>query len=257
MAKTNSAKRTGKSSRRRPPVVVPGRPKPWGLIAAAVAVVVFAVGVIGYAVNKNIEARPQDPAKLAAAATKIPDIVVKNFPSGQHSDQPIKYDSLPPFGGPHNPVWADCTGTVYDKPIRDESAVHALEHGSVWVTYSPDLPKNQVDTLKKLVEGKNYTLMSPYPGLKSAVSLQSWGHQLFVDSANDSRVKQFITDLRQNPQTTPEYGANCVNPEFKANPASPDQDGAQSLPPATAPSGTPAPTASGSSDASASPSAKP
>lgn len=251
MAKTNSAKRTGKSPRKRPPVVAPTRQKPWGLIAAAVAVVVFAVGVIGYAVNKNIEASPQDPGKLAAAAAKIPDIVVKDFPGGQHSDQAIKYDSLPPFGGPHNPNWADCTGTVYEKPIRDENAVHALEHGSVWVTYKPDLPKDQVNTLKKLVEGKDHMLMSPYPGLKKPVSLQSWGHQLFVDSADDSRVKEFITDLRQNPQTTPEYGASCVNPDFKANPDGPDQDGALPLTPS--PSPTPATTPNGTPSATTTP----
>lgn len=257
MAKTNSAKPTGKpagkpsgkptgkSPRRRTPPPVASRPKPWGLIAGAVVVVVFAAAVIGYAVNKNIKAAPKDPATLATAAAKIPGIVVKNFAGGQHDSNPIKYDSLPPFGGPHNPVWADCNGAVYDKPIGDENAVHALEHGSVWITYRPDLPKSQVDTLKDLVEGNNYTLMSPYPGLKSAVSLQSWGHQLFVDSASDKRVKEFITDLRQNPQTTPEYGASCVNAQFRANPTSPDQDIAKDTPSSIASSaGSPAPSPS-------------
>lgn len=246
MAKSNPARPTGKPSKRRtPPVVTATHPKPWGLIAGAVVVVLFAAGVIGYAVNKNIKAAPKDPATLAAAAAKIPGIVVKNFTSGQHDSNPIKYDTLPPFGGPHNPVWADCTGTVYTKPIRDENAVHALEHGSVWITYRPDLPKGQVDTLKKIVDGKDFMLMSPYPGLKSAVSLQSWGHQLFLDSANDKRVKQFVTDLRQNPQTTPEYGANCVNPDFRDNPAPPDQDtatdSASSLSSSVPASPTPAP----------------
>jgi hypothetical protein len=263
MAKTTSGKSSGsgrpsgKSSKRRtPPPPVVARPKPWGLIAATAAVVVFAASVIGYAVHKNIKAKPQDPAKLAAAAQKIDGITVKDFAGGQHDDNAIKYDTLPPFGGPHNSTWADCTGTVYSQPIRDENAVHSLEHGAVWVTYRPDPPKSDVDQLKKLVAGKNYTLMSPYPGLKSAVSLQSWGHQLFVDSAGDKRIKEFIDDLRANPQTTPEYGASCVNPDFKANPAAPDQPSAapssSATPSSPAPSGTPStapttsPTASGS-----------
>lgn len=224
MAKSSPAKPTGKSTRRRPPPQVAAKSKPWGLIAGATVVVLFAAAVIGYAVSRNIAASPKDPATLASAADKIPGIIEKTFTGGQHDSNPIKYDSLPPFGGPHNPVWADCTGAVYTTPIADENAVHALEHGSVWITYQPNLPKSQVDTLKKLVEGKDYMLMSPYPGLKSPVSLQSWGHQLFVNSASDKRVKEFVTDLRQNPQTTPEYGANCVNAAFKANPAPPDQD---------------------------------
>ena len=68
--------------------------------------------------------------------------------------------------------------------------------------------------------------LSPYLGLKSNVSLQSWGHQLFVDSATDSRVDRFINDLRLNSAVTPEFGATCTNPDFKANPSPPDPSGA-------------------------------
>lgn len=226
--------------RRNPPPIPTTRSRPWGLISAATVVVVFAAVVIGVAVKKNIDARPQDPAKLAADAKKIPGITIKNFPQGQHDSNPIKYTDIPPFGGTHDPNWADCSGTVYSKPVRDENAVHALEHGSVWVTYRPDLPKDQVDALKKLVSGHNFTLMSPYPGLKDAVSLQSWGYQLFVKDGTDPRVKRFIEDLRVNPQTTPEYGASCVNPDFKADPASPDQPAPEATPTAPA-SGTATP----------------
>ena len=35
----------------------------------------------------------------------------------------------------HDPVWLDCG--AYDAPVRDENAVHDLEHGSVWITYDP------------------------------------------------------------------------------------------------------------------------
>ena len=35
----------------------------------------------------------------------------------------------PPAGGPHDPAWLDCG--VYDEPVRDENAVHDLEHGTV------------------------------------------------------------------------------------------------------------------------------
>ena len=131
----------------------------------------------------------------------------------------IKYDKSPPYGGPHNATWADCTGTVYPTQIASENAVHALEHGAVWIAYKPDLPAAQVETLKKKVDGVDYMLMSPYAGLSSNVSIQSWGFQLKVDSADDPRIDQFIGDLRLNTTTTPEYGASCTNPSFKAAPA--------------------------------------
>ena len=46
--------------------------------------------------------------------------------------------------------------------------------------------------------------LSPYPNLKTNISLQAWDYQLFVDNASDPRIQQFIGALRNNPATTPE-----------------------------------------------------
>lgn len=239
-----SAARGGKSGRKAPPPITVGKPKPWGLIALTMVVVLFAVGVIGYAIVKVNESAKNTPEAKAEAARSIQGITVVDFPGGQHNDGVIRYDQSPPIGGEHANAWADCTGTVYASPIRSENAVHSLEHGSIWITYRPDLPADQVDALKKLVDGQEQMLMSPYPGLKDAVSLQAWGHQLFVPSASDPRVEEFISDLRLNPTVAPEPNGTCVNPDFKATPLPPDPTGAA---PAATPSGTaasPAPTPS-------------
>lgn len=228
---------------------------PWGLVTAVVLVVVFAAGVIGFAVKQNLDNKDSslaNPAisvdegqKFKEAADKIPGIVTKQFPAGQHQEGVINYDVRPPFGGKHDPEWLDCTGTVYSKPIRDENAVHGLEHGAVWITYRPDLSADEVKTLSKLVKGNNYTMMSPYEGLKTKVSLQAWGYQLGVDDVNDGRIREFVKDLRANPVTRQENGS-CLNPDFKSSPRGPDQPPApQSSAPASssAPSST-APAAS-------------
>jgi Protein of unknown function (DUF3105) len=229
-AKGASAARGGRPGRRPPPPITVGKPKPWGLIAMTVAVVLFAAGVIGYAIVKVNEASKNTPEAKAEAARSIEGILVKDFPGGQHNDGPIKYDELPPMGGQHANAWADCTGTVYPNPIRQENAVHSLEHGSIWITYRPDLPADQVDALKKRVDGVGQMLMSPYPGLRSAISLQAWGHQLAVDSASDERIDEFIDDLRLNPTVAPEPNGSCVNPEFKAAPLPPDPTGSAPAP---------------------------
>ncbi len=221
-AARNTAARGNRPPPRRPPAPVSvSRPKPWGLIAATVAVVLFAGAIIGYAVLQVRNKAAQKPDALAAAAAKIPGMTVKSYPQGLHKTTAVRYDQSPPFGGEHDPVWADCTGTVYAKPIRSENAVHSLEHGGVWITYRPDLPAGEVDALKRRVAGVDYMLMSPYPGLKTKVSLQSWGHQLFVGSVDDKRIDTFIKDLKHNVVTTPEPNASCVNPEFKNKPLAP------------------------------------
>ena len=51
----------------------------------------------------------------------------------------------------------------------------------------------------KYVSGQDRMFMSPYPGLKTNISLQSWGYQLFLDSPTDPRLQQFINALRYNP----------------------------------------------------------
>lgn len=229
-AKGSSAARGGKSGRKAPPPITVGRPKPWGLIALTMAVALFAVGVIGYAIVKVNESSKNTPEAKAAAARSIEGIVLKDYQGGLHNDGAIKYDQAPPFGGEHANAWADCTGTVYPSAIRQENAVHSQEHGAVWITYRPDLPAEQVDTLKKKVDGVEKMLMSPYPGLKSEVSLQAWGHQLAVPSASDPRIDEFIKDLRLNPTIAPEPNGLCVNPQFKASPLPPDPTGAAATP---------------------------
>jgi hypothetical protein len=245
-AKGKTPAKSTKPRRNAPPPVVVSRPRPWGLIAATVAMVLFAGGVIGYAVNQIHSKNGQKAPALASDAAKIEGISVASFPTRNHVQGPVSYPQSPPIGGNHDQTWADCTGTVYPNAIRNENAVHALEHGAIWVTYKPGLSTAELDSLKKRVNGVNYMLMSPYPGLKTKVSLQSWGHQLFVDSTDDARIDRFIKDLRLNSTTTPEFGASCEDPAFKANPQPPD---AASASPTASPKASPTPKAT--------PSAKP
>ena len=62
--------------------------------------------------------------------------------------------------------------------------------------------------------------LSPYAGLKTPISLQAWGYQLFVSSPSDPRIAQFIKVLRYNPKTTPE-NASCSDPYFKPSQSRP------------------------------------
>jgi len=71
--------------------------------------------------------------------------------------------------------------------------------------------------LSAMVEGQPYTLMSPYPGLDTPFSIQSWGHQLKLDDPSDPRLVEFIEALRLNESAYPEPGASCASPFFDVN----------------------------------------
>jgi hypothetical protein len=169
------------------------------LIVGAV-IVLFVAGFIALAV---LDAR-QKSASGAPNNVKTYDV----GPAGRHTEGDVDYEQSPPVGGPHNPVWQNCG--FYDQPVRDENAVHSLEHGAVWITYSPSLPQNQVDELRDIAESQSYILVSPYPDLpdNTPVVASAWGKQVGLDGADDPDLESFIRAYRQGPQT-PEPGALC------------------------------------------------
>lgn len=124
-----------------------------------------------------------------------------------HVSTDVEYEQNPPVGGDHNPVWQNCG--FYGEPVQDENAVHSLEHGAVWLAYSPDLPEADVAELREMTDRYPYLLVSPYEGLDGPVVASAWGVQLALDSVDDERLQVFIRKYLQGPQT-PEPGAACT-----------------------------------------------
>lgn len=150
----------------------------------------------------------QNRAQTKAAASQPID-GVQSFEglSRNHTSSQVAYPQNPPVGGDHAPQWINC-GT-YTHPVNTWQGVHSMEHGAVWVTYRPDLPQQQIDTLTKQAAANRYELLSPYPGLPSPVVASAWGKQLKLDSAEDPRLPVFLKAHLQGPQT-PEPGAPCT-----------------------------------------------
>jgi hypothetical protein len=226
-------------SRRRTPPPPVKKPFPWGVAAMSSVIGVLLIGILVYAFT-NQGAGFQDP--LAKADKQVAGVQKFGNLDRNHVQTNVTYPQSPPVGGKHNPVWQTCA--IYTTPIANEHAVHSLEHGAVWITYRPDLPVSQLTALKAKVQDNPYRLLSPYPGLKKAISLQAWGRQIFVDKASDPKVDKFLNAYTQGPQA-PEQGSSCSNGTSDPGPL-------QVAPSATT---TLAPNPSGSARASAAPSA--
>jgi Protein of unknown function (DUF3105) len=123
-----------------------------------------------------------------------------------HTEEDVDYPENPPAGGPHNPAWQNCG--FYSEPIADENGVHSLEHGAVWITYSPDLDSADVDVLRSEATPGGYVLVSPRDDLPSPIVATAWGYQLQLDSADDPRLEQFLDEYVRGPQTL-ETAATC------------------------------------------------
>jgi len=143
-----------------------------------------------------------DPAVVDA--TPIAGVETFEVASRDHTTEPVDYPQDPPVGGAHDPSWQKCR--VYDAPVRNENAVHSLEHGAVWITYQPDLPESDRKALAALAVNQPSVLISPYPGLTDPVVASAWGAQLRLDDVNDPRLQEFIARYAGN---GPEAGATC------------------------------------------------
>ncbi|MBV7694727.1 DUF3105 domain-containing protein [Streptomyces sp. TRM70350] len=126
-----------------------------------------------------------------------------------HVTTDVKYPMEPPVGGDHNQVWMNCNGDVYAKEIPKVNAVHSLEHGAVWVTYTSKADQADVDALAEKVKKTPYTLMSPVEDQQDPIMLSAWGHQRTVTGADDPNVDKFFETYVQGKQT-PEPGAACT-----------------------------------------------
>lgn len=193
----------GKGRKPIKPIKVAGS-RSWGPIAMAAAVVVVALGIIGFGVYYVVKSDTTSWEEQAAEISGIENFR-KSDPAlvegAQHQAGAVQYKQLPPVAGPHNGVPQNCTGDVYDAPIANEHAVHSMEHGAVWITYKAGLPAGDVERLSAKVRGVDKIMMSPVDGMTSNISLQAWGYQLKVDSADDGRIDQFIRALRVNAST--------------------------------------------------------
>ncbi len=167
------------------------------LVGSIIAAVTFVV--VG-------EVRQREETKAAASR---PVAGEQDYPdqSRNHTRDPVSYPRTPATGGDHSPVWTNCG--IYTTPVGQTRAVHSLEHGAVWLSYRPDLAKDQIAELTGLAGTQDYLLLSPVTDQASPVTATAWGKQLSVDNAADERLAAFITKYRQGPQT-PEPGAVCT-----------------------------------------------
>lgn len=174
---------------------------------------IYGVGAIALlvligAVTFSMILGQKDKSRLVTAASK--PIVGVQTVAGFTRNHTSKRDSflrVPPMGGDHSPDFTNCG--IYSYQVDSWRAVHSLEHGAVWVTYRPDLPKKQIAVLIDQAKTRPYEILSPFAGLPSSVVASAWGKQLKMKSAFDPRLPVFIQAYMQGPQT-PEVGAACT-----------------------------------------------
>jgi hypothetical protein len=143
----------------------------------------------------------------AATSSSIDGLKTYSDLARDHTEKPVTYPQAPPVGGAHSAVWQNCGW--YDTTVKNENAVHSMEHAAAWITYSPDLTSDQKAKLKSELAGRTYVVASQYPGLPAPVVASAWGAQVQLTGVDDPRLSQFLTAYANSPKA-PEPGGECT-----------------------------------------------
>jgi len=103
-----------------------------------------------------------------------------------------EYNSNPPSSGSHYAQPA--LGGFYDEAIDDETVVHNLEHGDIWIAYHPRVSDEVKSNLEKFAG--RYVVVSPRSANKDDIALVAWGRvdTFTIESGvlDEGRIKNFI-----------------------------------------------------------------
>jgi hypothetical protein len=177
-----------------------GRPRRLPVVLASVA----AALVLGAALVAPLVDKALRGDEVAQRALDLSLVETWDITDRSHTTGDVTYAQEPPAGGAHAPIWLACG--VYDEPVRDENAVHDLEHGSVWITHDPDLSADDVEELAAQLPDNG--IMSPREDLPAPVVVTVWGVQLRLDGADDERLGLFLEEYGDG-HTAPEVGVSC------------------------------------------------
>jgi len=116
---------------------------------------------------------------------------------------PVKYGTVPPTSGNHNPVPID--DGAYKTPISADpnhpgmnirDMVHAMEHGRIEIHYKPSLPEDQQLALKGVFDDDpNGMLLFPDPAMPYDVAVTAWTNEVVCPHYNPA-VLDVIRNFR-------------------------------------------------------------
>ena len=163
---------------------------------------VIAFAVIGIGVALSIPDRKIN--ELKTTEDKSAQQVGESFENqGQTHIEPgathDPYNSNPPTSGPH---YAQPTNWgIYSTPLKDEQAIHNLEHGGIWISYKDidEQTKSQLEAIAKANSGS--VILSPRSNNDAKITLSSWLRQTKLDNYDEAKILEFI---KANKNKSPE-----------------------------------------------------
>ena len=110
------------------------------------------------------------------------------------------YNSNPPTSGWHYATPANWG--IYHATLPDETLVHNLEHGGIWLSYRDANDTQTIAQLDAIVnQFPDHVILTYRPTDDKAIAVAAWGHLLNLDTADSKLILDFINRyIRQGPE---------------------------------------------------------
>lgn len=128
----------------------------------------------------------------------VPDssvvIATLESPHVQHGEQHPPYNSNPPTSGPHFAQPANWGS--YREGLADETLVHNLEHGGIWISYR-DNDEAMIQQLEDIARRySSHVILTYRPTNDSPIAVAAWGRLLKLDTVDSGQIYNFIARYR-------------------------------------------------------------
>jgi hypothetical protein len=169
------------------------------------------------------------PGESECRVTKVTGIPV---PAAVHVTvcEPVPYETNPPSGGAHWPVWA--AFKKYTAPVPREMYVHDMEHGAVVLSYRCDGSCPQREALEKVFDDaladplcvsggagpKARLVLTPDPELDTPIAASAWGATYAATCIDEKSLAAFVSEAYgKGPEKTCAAGVDLEQPDAGPN----------------------------------------
>ena len=101
------------------------------------------------------------------------------------------YNSNPPTSGWHYASPADWG--IYHATLPDETLIHNLEHGGIWLSYRDANDTRTIQQLDAIAnQFPDHVILTYRPTDDQAIVVAAWGHLLTMSAADSTAILDFI-----------------------------------------------------------------
>lgn len=134
-------------------------------------------------------------------------------PGSVQADNGQQHVASKEYGGTEPPTSGDHSSALpwqeYTTEIRDDNVIHNMEHGGIYISYSPDLPAEQVAQLRALffkpysMAGFSPTkaIMAPRANNDAPIIVSSWKRSEKLQSFDEEKLTQYyLLNVGKSPE---------------------------------------------------------